>query len=81
MHIMQVLWQESSQRMNNWWGTKGKESGFTDIDYKKTTPIIVVTGTKQYFLVSVCMCVCEREFYRTAKQLDTIFLLCKVPAL
>eukprot|EP00286_Rhodomonas_abbreviata_P008777 CAMPEP_0181335534 /NCGR_PEP_ID=MMETSP1101-20121128/26891_1 /TAXON_ID=46948 /ORGANISM="Rhodomonas abbreviata, Strain Caron Lab Isolate" /LENGTH=350 /DNA_ID=CAMNT_0023445677 /DNA_START=66 /DNA_END=1115 /DNA_ORIENTATION=- len=38
------LWDETSKRMGDWWDTDCKEKGFHDLDYSKTTPVVVVTG-------------------------------------
>jgi len=38
------LWEETANRMSNWWNTVGQQKGFLDLDYSKSSPIIVVTG-------------------------------------
>jgi len=38
------LWTETANRMANWWNTIGKDKGFLDLDYTKSSPIVVVTG-------------------------------------
>jgi len=38
------LYDLTTQRMEQWWKTRGKEAGFHDLDYSVESPVVVVTG-------------------------------------
>ena len=39
------LWDETSERLRNWWNTVGKDRGMLDADYQSgQSPIVIVTG-------------------------------------